>query len=39
MTAAFFAIGFKHARAIRLVAKELLKDVWRESRDFYNPPQ
>lgn len=27
--------GHKHARAIRIVAKELLKDVWRESRDLY----
>ncbi len=27
--------GHKHARAIRIVAKELLKDMWRESRDLY----
>jgi hypothetical protein len=27
--------GHKHARAIRIVAKELLKDIWRESRDLY----
>lgn len=27
--------GHKHARAIRIVAKELLKDLWRESRDLY----
>ncbi len=29
--------GHKHARAIRIVAKELLKDMWRESRDLYHP--
>lgn len=28
--------GHKHARAIRIVAKELLKDIWRESRDLYD---
>lgn len=28
--------GHKHARAIRIVAKELLKDMWRESRDLYH---
>lgn len=27
--------GHKHARAIRLTAKEILKDLWIESRDIY----
>lgn len=27
--------GHKHARAIRIVAKELLKDMWRESKSIY----
>lgn len=31
--------GHKHARAIRIVAKELLKDIWRESRDLYEGEQ
>ncbi|ATW60829.1 hypothetical protein SEA_BENTHERDUNTHAT_59 [Gordonia phage BENtherdunthat] len=31
--------GHKHARAIRIVAKELLKDIWRESRDLYEEVQ
>ena len=31
--------GHKHARAVRIVAKELLKDIWRESRDLYRPEE
>lgn len=31
--------GHKHARAVRIVAKELLKDIWRESRDLYHPEE
>ncbi|QDH92317.1 hypothetical protein SEA_SPOOKY_50 [Gordonia phage Spooky] len=27
--------GHKHARAVRIVAKELLKDMWRESKSIY----
>lgn len=31
--------GHKHARAIRIVAKELLKDMWRESKSIYEEAQ
>lgn len=31
--------GHKHARAVRIVAKELLKDMWRESKSIYEEAQ
>lgn len=30
--------GHKHARALRAVAKAVLRDLWREARRLTNPP-
>jgi hypothetical protein len=31
--------GHQHARAVRIVAKEILKDLWIEARNLYHPEE